>query len=111
MDIAEYALFPTRLVTIQFPDVDGLNRELDALFASREEFHEWYAEWLRTAEAAELERREWLEELAGRWQLVRVPESLTGDERERQADRIDRAMGLAFGEAARIVKQLGETGS
>src|SRR5262249_8265810 len=38
MHVTEYALFPTRLLTIQFPDVAELNAELDALFSSREEF-------------------------------------------------------------------------
>jgi hypothetical protein len=42
MHIAEYALFPTRLVTLQFPDVEELNLDLEALFADREEFHEQF---------------------------------------------------------------------
>lgn len=61
---------------------------------SRDIFHGWYTDWLRTLEYAELERRAWLEELADRWRLVRRLESLTDEEREHQADRIDRAMGL-----------------
>lgn len=32
VDVAEHLLFPTRLVAIQFPDVEGLNRELLHLF-------------------------------------------------------------------------------
>jgi hypothetical protein len=40
MHVAEYALFPTRLLTIQLPDVAGLNRDLAALFATRQEFHD-----------------------------------------------------------------------
>lgn len=38
MHVHDYALFPTRLVTIQFPDVDDLNHELDELFAGGAEF-------------------------------------------------------------------------
>ena len=38
MHVSEFALFPTRLLTIHFPDVQELNRDLDDLFASREEF-------------------------------------------------------------------------
>jgi hypothetical protein len=38
MEIAEYALFPTRLLTVQFADVDGLHAELAQFFAEREEF-------------------------------------------------------------------------
>jgi hypothetical protein len=37
MHVSEFALFPTRLLAIQFPDIDGLNRELIDLFATREE--------------------------------------------------------------------------
>ena len=40
MQIAEHLLFPTRLLTIQFPDVAGLNQELYRLFATREEFRD-----------------------------------------------------------------------
>jgi hypothetical protein len=40
MHIAEFSLFPTRLLTIEFPDVEELNRDLDGLFAQREEFRE-----------------------------------------------------------------------
>jgi hypothetical protein len=42
MHITEYALFPTRLLTIAFPDVEDLNRDLDHLFASRAEFREQF---------------------------------------------------------------------
>ncbi len=38
MQTSELALFPTRLLTLQFPDVDELNRDLLGLFATREEF-------------------------------------------------------------------------
>jgi hypothetical protein len=38
MHVSEYALFPTRLLTIQFPDVKELNEELVSLFATRAEF-------------------------------------------------------------------------
>ncbi len=38
MRICHYDLFPTRLVTIQFPEVQDMNRELAELFSSREEF-------------------------------------------------------------------------
>lgn len=40
MHVRDYALFPTRLVTIQFSEVDDLNAALDDLFASRAEFAE-----------------------------------------------------------------------
>jgi hypothetical protein len=36
MHVSEHALFPTRLLTLQFPDVDGLNGDLARLFASAE---------------------------------------------------------------------------
>jgi hypothetical protein len=36
--VTEYALFPTRLLAIQFPEVAGLNRDLHGLFATRPEF-------------------------------------------------------------------------
>src|SRR5438270_8667304 len=39
MHVSDYALFPTRLLTIEFPGVDQLNRELHDLFATRDEFH------------------------------------------------------------------------
>jgi hypothetical protein len=42
MHVREYALFPTRLVTIQFDEVDGVNRDLYALFAGRDEFAEHF---------------------------------------------------------------------
>jgi hypothetical protein len=38
MQVAEYALFPTRLLAIQFPGVDGLNEEVERVFATRREF-------------------------------------------------------------------------
>lgn len=38
MDVTDFALFPTRLVTIQFPDSDALNDELCQLFETRSEF-------------------------------------------------------------------------
>src|SRR5438552_3352603 len=37
MQITEFALFPTRLLTIQFPDVERLNDELYRLFSAGEE--------------------------------------------------------------------------
>jgi hypothetical protein len=40
MHATEYALFPTRLLTVEFPDVDDLNRDLEGVFASREEFRD-----------------------------------------------------------------------
>lgn len=40
MNVAEHELFPTKLLSIQFPDVDGLNRELVDLFAGRAEFRD-----------------------------------------------------------------------
>jgi hypothetical protein len=40
MRIVEHALFPTRLLTIEFPDTDGLNRDLDEWFAGRSEFRD-----------------------------------------------------------------------
>jgi hypothetical protein len=40
MQVDEYQLFPTRLVTIQFTGVDEMNRDLDELFASRPEFRD-----------------------------------------------------------------------
>jgi hypothetical protein len=42
MLVREYALFPTRLLTIQFSDVDGLNEELYNLFASGTEFRDGF---------------------------------------------------------------------
>jgi hypothetical protein len=38
MQVSEFALFPTRLLAIEFPDVDALNRDLYELFTTREEF-------------------------------------------------------------------------
>src|SRR5262245_35531391 len=38
MQVAEFALFPTRLLAVQFPDVAGLNEEVERLFVTREEF-------------------------------------------------------------------------
>lgn len=38
MIATDYALFPTRLVTIQFPDTDALNEELCDVFETRGEF-------------------------------------------------------------------------
>ncbi len=38
MQVTEYALFPTRLLAIQFPDTAELNREIEAVFATRPEF-------------------------------------------------------------------------
>jgi hypothetical protein len=38
MQVTEFALFPTRLLTIQFADVDELNRQLYSLFSTRDEF-------------------------------------------------------------------------
>jgi len=38
MEVKDYALFPTRLVTIEFVDVDALNDELCCLFERRVEF-------------------------------------------------------------------------
>jgi hypothetical protein len=40
MHVTEFSLFPTRLLTIQFADVDGLNEELYRLFSSRDEFRD-----------------------------------------------------------------------
>jgi hypothetical protein len=42
MHVREYSLFPTRLLTIQFPDVDELNEELYRLFSSSEEFRDGF---------------------------------------------------------------------
>lgn len=38
MHVTDHALFPTRLVSIQFPDVAGLNADLVAFFASDDGF-------------------------------------------------------------------------
>src|SRR5262249_4390319 len=38
MHVAEHDLFPTKLLSIQFPDTNGLNRELIELFEGRAEF-------------------------------------------------------------------------
>ena len=38
MEVTDYSLFPTRLVTIQFSDTDALNEELCDLFRQRSEF-------------------------------------------------------------------------
>src|SRR5438552_752984 len=38
MQVSEYALFPTRLVAIEFPGVEQLNQDLYDLFATRDEF-------------------------------------------------------------------------
>ncbi len=40
MDVREHLLFPTRLLSLQFPDTEVLNRELSDLFRTREEFRE-----------------------------------------------------------------------
>jgi hypothetical protein len=42
MHVREYTLFPTRLLTLQFPDVDGLNEELYALFTASDEFRDGF---------------------------------------------------------------------
>jgi hypothetical protein len=42
MHVHEYALFPTRLLTIQFTDVDGLNEQLYELFAGGKEFRDGF---------------------------------------------------------------------
>jgi hypothetical protein len=42
MHVCEFNLFPTRLLAIQFPDVDDLNQELHNLFVTREEFHDGF---------------------------------------------------------------------
>jgi hypothetical protein len=42
MQVTEHALFPTRLLTIQFPDVDGLNEELFRILTTRDEFREGF---------------------------------------------------------------------
>jgi hypothetical protein len=39
MKVDHYALFPTRLLTIQFPKVDGLNREVSRLFVTSAQFN------------------------------------------------------------------------
>ena len=38
MHVSEYALFPTRLLAIEFTDVEQLNHDLYQLFATRDEF-------------------------------------------------------------------------
>src|SRR3954451_13101161 len=38
MEVSDEALFPTRLVTIQFPDTAALNEDLCALIETRGEF-------------------------------------------------------------------------
>lgn len=38
MNVAEFALFPTRLLSIQFPDAESLNRDIVELFETRPEF-------------------------------------------------------------------------
>ena len=38
MQVSEFALFPTRLLAIQFPDADGLNDELFRLLTTGDEF-------------------------------------------------------------------------
>src|SRR5690242_9739424 len=40
MHVSEHLLFPTRLITLQFPDTEELNRELAELFRTRKEFSE-----------------------------------------------------------------------
>jgi hypothetical protein len=42
MHVREYALFPTRLLTVQFTGVDGLNDELYRLFSSGSEFRDGF---------------------------------------------------------------------
>jgi hypothetical protein len=42
MHVSEYALFPTRLLAIQFPDVEDLNQELYNLFTTREELRDGF---------------------------------------------------------------------
>jgi hypothetical protein len=42
MHVSEYALFPTRLLTIQFSDVKELNEELFNLFATQQEFRDGF---------------------------------------------------------------------
>src|SRR5262249_23481816 len=38
MHVSEFALFPTRLIAIEFPGVEQLNRDLHQLFTTRDEF-------------------------------------------------------------------------
>jgi Putative 2OG-Fe(II) oxygenase len=38
MQVSEFSLFPTRLLTLEFPGVDGLNQDLYRLFSTRDEF-------------------------------------------------------------------------
>src|SRR5947209_1626481 len=42
MHAREYALFPTRLLTLQFDEVDDLNEDLHRLFSTRQEFREQF---------------------------------------------------------------------
>jgi hypothetical protein len=42
MRVHEYTLFPTRLLSIEFPDVEGLNEELFELFRTRAEFRDGF---------------------------------------------------------------------
>ncbi len=43
MLVRDYSLFPTRLMTIQFPDVEAMNEELYALFTTDATFREGFA--------------------------------------------------------------------
>src|SRR3712207_6447133 len=40
MQVSEYALFPTRLLAIEFPNAAGLNAELEGVFQTRPEFRD-----------------------------------------------------------------------
>jgi hypothetical protein len=75
MEVTDHALFPTRLLTIQFADTDSLNAELCRLFESRAEFaggfnmHPDGLNLLRLADRvpAIARLRDWFVEAAKRW--------------------------------------------
>jgi len=56
----------------------------------------FYAAIVAKLAAEEDARRAWLEEVAARNGIIRMPESLTPAELEAQQDRVDRAMGRKF---------------
>jgi hypothetical protein len=59
-----------------------------------------FGAWFLEAHERELERRQrqrdWVNELAARWGLVRAPESLTIAEIAEQLGRMERALGRRF---------------
>lgn len=50
----------------------------------------WWEVYSAPLRAERLTLEEWIDQLAAAWQLVRIPESLTARQLERQQDMVDR---------------------